>query len=182
MTNDNDQNDYPVWADETVEIKNPDPMWIECGVHERNELFKLLLPFGVDQVEHIGSTSIPNLPAKPIIDLMASISSLRDINEISIKLATHDWHYVPPVLDKQPWRRFFVKVKNDKRIAHLHLMLKGEERWEKQLLFRDRLRMNPSLALEYADLKYKLAHEFTNDRESYTVAKTGFVNSVIKEK
>ncbi|RCW50813.1 GrpB protein [Paenibacillus prosopidis] len=113
---------------------------------------------------------------------MASIPSFKELNEIAIILATHEWHYVPPELDKQPWRRFFVRVKNDKRIAHLHLMLKGEERWEKQLLFRDRLRMDPSLALEYANLKNKLAHEYINDRESYTKAKTDFVKSVIKEK
>ncbi|QGQ95021.1 GrpB family protein [Paenibacillus psychroresistens] len=180
MTNDNDQSNYPVWAMETVEIKKPDPIWIDRGIFECNELYRLLFPFGVIQVEHIGSTSIPNLPAKPIIDLMACIPSLNEIDEIITKLASKDWHYVPPELDKLSWRRFFIKVKNDKRIGHLHLMLKGEERWDKQLLFRDRLRMNPSLIIEYTNLKRKLAQEFINDREAYTEAKTEFVNRVTR--
>lgn len=49
----------------------------------------------------------------------------------------YDWHYVPKKLDKQQWRRFFVKVKNDKRVAHLHLMQEGQKRWGEQLIFRD---------------------------------------------
>lgn len=137
-------------------------------------------PFGINQVRHIGSTSIPNLPAKPIIDLMADSDSFEQITDIAALLARYDWHYIPPHLDNRDWRRFFVKVKNDKRVAHLHLMLKGEERWEKQLLFRDRLRANPRLASEYACLKKKLAQEFNHDREAYTEAKTKFVDRVLK--
>lgn len=180
MNDNDDQSNYPAWAIETVEIINPDPKWIDKGIQEKQELYKILSPFGVNQVEHIGSTSIPNLPAKPIIDLMASIHSFEQIINISTFLAEYDWHYVPPELDNRPWRRFFVKVKNDKRIAHLHLMLKEEARWEKQLSFRNLLRTNPQLVVEYANLKKKLAQEFIHDREAYTEAKTEFVNRVLE--
>jgi len=175
----NEHKNIPLWAYETIEIKKPDPFWKDKGNQEREEVYNLLSAFGVRQVEHIGSTAIPNLAAKPIIDLMASIPSLELISEVVGKLTLHDWHYVPPELDKQPWRRFFVKVKNDKREAHLLLMQEGEERWEKHLKFRDKLRTNSHLTEEYAKIKSHLAQEFNNDREGYTKAKTEFINKVL---
>lgn len=179
MDKSNENNNTPIWAFEKIEIKKPDPIWKEKGVQERDELYNLLSVFHVKQIEHIGSTSIPDLPAKPIIDLMASIPSLERIQEIAETLSLNDWHYVPPELDQQPWRRFFVKVRNDKRIAHLHLMQEGEERWKKQLRFRDKLRADAHLAEEYATIKYQLSNEFNNDREGYTKAKTEFINRVL---
>ncbi|MBU0904122.1 MAG: GrpB family protein [Firmicutes bacterium] len=179
MDNINEHKDIPKWAFEKIEIIKPDPMWEDKGIQEKEELCNLLSPFGVKQVEHIGSTAIPNLPAKPIIDLMASIPSFQHINKIVKNLSLHDWHYVPPELDNQPWRRFFVKVKDDKRVAHLHLMQEGEDRWEKQLEFRNKLRTNAHLAEEYASIKSQLAQEFNNDRERYTEAKTEFINKVL---
>lgn len=176
---DNEYKNFPVWAYEKIAIEKPDPTWKDKGIRESEELYNLLSAFGVREVEHIGSTSIPNLPAKPIIDLMASISSLHDIKEIEEVLSLYDWHYVPPVLDKQEWRRFFVKVKKDKRVAHLHLMLDGEDRWKEQLDFRNKLRANVDLTKQYATLKKQLAEEFNNDREKYTEAKTEFIKKVL---
>ncbi|ANC79389.1 hypothetical protein ABE65_012455 [Fictibacillus phosphorivorans] len=170
----------PVWAYEKIEVKKPDPNREKQGISEREELSYLLSSFGVNQVEHIGSTSITNLPAKPIIDLMASIPSFKQINKIEETLYAHNWHYVPPELDKQPWRRFFVKVENDKRIAHLHLMLDGEERWNQLLEFRDKLRANAHLVKEYTALKSHLAQAYVTDRERYTEGKTAFINRVLK--
>ncbi|WP_096435863.1 GrpB family protein [Alteribacter populi] len=174
------QSDWPVWATESVEIIEPDPKWIDKGMQEKNELYTILSPYGITEVEHFGSTSIRHLLAKPIIDLMAKTESFERIDEISSALIKIDWHFVPPNLDNRPWRRFFVKVKNDKRSAHLHIMYEGDERWEKQLLFRDRLRMNEKLRAEYAHLKRNLAKEFQGDREAYTKAKTTFVNKVLE--
>ncbi|OAT81949.1 hypothetical protein A6P54_10595 [Bacillus sp. MKU004] len=181
MAKSDDHPDIPVWAYEKIELKNPDPLWMDKGNQEKEELFHLLSRFDVKQVEHIGSTAIPHLPAKPIIDLMASVSSFEEVDQIAERLSLHQWHYVPPELDKQSWRRFFVKVENDKRTAHLHLMLEGEERWEKQLIFRDKLRENPHLMEEYAKIKYKLAQEFQDDREKYTEAKAEFIGKVLRE-
>ncbi|WP_123043626.1 GrpB family protein [Cohnella candidum] len=171
---------WPVWATESVEIKTPDPVWLEKGRYEVNRLREHLSPYGVSEVEHIGSTSIPNLPAKPIIDLMAKISSYDEIEKIAASLKAVNWNYVPPELDGQEWRRFFVKVKNDKRECHLHLMLENEERWEKQLLFRNLLRENPDWTWQYGELKKKLAEDYKEDREAYTEAKTDFIKSVLE--
>ncbi|WP_028544159.1 GrpB family protein [Paenibacillus taiwanensis] len=180
MSKNDDQTNWPVWATELIEIADPDPAWLEKGKQEEQQLYELLSPFGTREVKHIGSTSVPNLPAKPIIDIMADVDSFERITDVAALLSSYDWHYVPPHLDNKNWRRFFVKVKNDKRVAHLHFMLKGEQRWEKQLLFRDKLRGNPQLANEYANLKNNLAQKFNLDREAYTEAKTKFVDRVLR--
>lgn len=173
-------NDWPVWANESVEIVNANPDWQDKGRCEEQQLYELLTPLGISKVIHIGSTSIPGLPAKPIIDLMAETDSFDRVLDISAKLAIYDWHYVGPELDERPWRRFFVKVKNNRRVAHLHLMIKGTERWEQQLLFRNRLRENPQLVYDYSNLKQKLAKKCNQDREAYTKAKTEFIKQVLK--
>ncbi|MCA1060353.1 GrpB family protein [Rossellomorea aquimaris] len=176
-----EHHNWPKWAVETIEIKRPNPEWIEAGRTEVKELLHHLSPFGVKDVEHVGSTSIRDLPAKPVLDVMAMIPSFADLEEISEKLAKDQWHYVPTELDNRPWRRFFIKVENEKRVAHLHLMLEGEPRWEEQRLFRDRLNENPSLKEEYAELKKHLAEQFPDDREAYSEGKASFIQRVLGE-
>jgi len=176
----NHKNNWPVWATEPVEIMIPDRDWLEKGTQEVNSLRENLSPFGVSEIEHVGSTSIPNLPAKPIIDMMAKLKTYNDLEDIIESLKTDNWNYVPPELDGHEWRRFFVKVKNDRRVCHLHLMLEDEERWEKQIKFRDKLREQSNLAEQYAELKRKLAEENREDREAYTEAKTDFIKSILE--
>ncbi|SDT10521.1 GrpB domain, predicted nucleotidyltransferase, UPF0157 family [Paenibacillaceae bacterium GAS479] len=178
-----DENDWPVWATEKIEIKAYDPNWLEKGTYEIINLRGILSEFGVNEIEHIGSTSIPNLPAKPIIDMMAKINSFGDLAKIIERLEVENWNYVQKELDGREWRRFFVKVKDNKRECHLHLMLEDdEEHWEKQIKFRDNLREQPRLAQQYAELKRKLAVKSNDDREAYTEAKTDFVKSVLELK
>ncbi|MBD2869869.1 GrpB family protein [Paenibacillus sp. IB182493] len=172
-------NEWPAWATETVSIAPYDPTWQARGEEAAKELQSLLAEFGVREIEHIGSTSVPGLPAKPILDLMARVDSLENIGKIAEKLAPFDWHFVPYELDKRAWRRFFVRVKGGKRVAHLHVMPEGEPQWETQLSFRDRLRLNKPWREEYADLKRELADRFEGDRESYTDAKAAFVHRII---
>ncbi|MGG0723935.1 GrpB family protein [Bacillus mycoides] len=180
MDKKNNPNDWPLWANESVEIVDANPDWQDKGRCEEQQLYELLTSLGISKVMHIGSTSIPGLPAKPIIDLMAETDSFDRVIDIAAELTIYDWHYVSPELDERPWRRFFVKVKNNRRVAHLHLMVKGNERWEQQLLFRKRLQGNPQLVYEYSILKQELAKRFNQDREAYTKAKTEFIKQVLK--
>lgn len=173
------QKEWPVWATEEIRIAAPDPAWLNKGIHEVEELKQRLAPFGNKQIEHIGSTSVPGLPAKPIIDVMAKVPSFDEIERIAEMLEEHRWSYVPPELDGRAYRRFFVRVKNDRRECHLHLMLDNEPRWEQQIQFRDRLREHSEWAQQYADLKVKLALENQDDREAYTAAKTEFIQRVL---
>jgi GrpB-like predicted nucleotidyltransferase (UPF0157 family) len=171
-----------VWATEPVSLVEPDRGWTLQGAGERQRLLDLLGPWLVDDVHHVGSTAIPGLPAKPIIDLMAGVRALDAAPDIVLVLSPHAWHYVPPELDARPWRRFLVKVAADRRVAHLHLLDPATPRWAEQLRFRDRLRQRPELAAEYAGLKRRLAREFVGDRESYAEGKAAFVQRVLAER
>ncbi|MEV6904220.1 GrpB family protein [Amycolatopsis sp. NPDC051372] len=174
--------DPPAWAYEKPHVTAADPMWAARGATLCARLAEVLGPWLVDGVEHVGSTSVPGLAAKPVVDVMASV---RDVDAVVASalgvLSADGWAYVPPSLDvSAQWRRFFVlpDTTNEHRLAHLHLIPAGHPRWQAQLTFRDALRADPALAAEYAALKHRLTTE-TTDREAYTAGKTDFVTRVL---
>ena len=171
--------DPPVWATESVALADSDPAWALRGEQERDQLETLLGPWLIARIEHVGSTSIPGLVAKPIIDLQALIADFANADLLAAALAPHDWHYVGPDLDHRPWRRFYVKVIDGRRSAHLHVMTPDSVRWHQQIAFRDRLRADATLTADYAALKRILAAEHVDDREAYSAAKADFVQSVL---
>lgn len=171
--------EWPAWATETVEVRPPNPAWRASGEREREALQDSLAPWLVVPVEHVGSTAVPALVAKPILDLQAAVADFDVVPLIAENLASIGWHYVPPELDQRPWRRFFVKVSAGRRVAHLHVMVAGTARWDEQLAFRDALRADPGLVDAYAALKRDLAARHTTDRERYSSAKADFVRAVL---
>ncbi|MET8759376.1 GrpB family protein [Lentzea sp. NPDC004782] len=173
----------PAWAYERAEVRPHDPSWAIRAQAERDQLHELLGPWLVDGIEHVGSTAIPGLAAKPIVDLQASVTSLDTVvTGASEILRANGWAYVPPELDQRPWRRFFVKPdpSGQRREAHLHLIQAGHHRWTDQLRFRDALRDDPAKAQQYEALKRHLAQTAGHDREAYTEGKAAFVASVLK--
>jgi GrpB-like predicted nucleotidyltransferase (UPF0157 family) len=173
----------PAWAYAKPEVRAHDPRLIELASTERARLVAVLAPWLVDGVECVGSTAVPGLAAKPIIDLMASV---RDpavvVDQAGGPLAADGWCYVPPELDSGgSWRRFFVKPdpSGQHRYAHLHVIAAGHPRWAEQIAFRDALRRDDELAGRYADLKRRLAAEHADDREAYTEAKGEFVREAL---
>lgn len=172
----------PAWAYEQAEVCPYDPLWAGRAGTEREQLTDLLAPWLVDGVEHIGSTAVPGLAAKPIVDLMASVTDLDIVvAQASERLAADGWCYVPPDLDCRPWRRFFVKPDpaGQRREAHLHLIQSGHPRWSEQIRFRDALRRDVPLTQRYESLKRRLAEQHGHDREAYTEGKAEFVASVL---
>ena len=165
----------PAWAYEVVSIAPYDPAWPARAA----ALIASLEPVLPGAVEHVGSTAVPGLPAKPIIDLQALVESFEDVDALIPALAAQGWHHVPPELDERPYRRFFVHVVADSRNAHLHLMQTGEPRWREQLRFRDRLRSDDRLRTEYAAVKQELAQAHGNDRERYSAAKAAFITDAM---
>lgn len=172
----------PAWAYERAEVRPHDPRWTARAEAEGQRLAGLLAPWLVAGIEHIGSTAVPGLAAKPIVDLMASVTDLDTVvAQASEQLASDGWAYVPHELDRRPWRRFFVKPDSSgqRRAAHLHLIQAGHRRWGDQIRFRDALRGDARLAQSYEDLKLRLAQESGHDREAYTEGKAAFVASVL---
>jgi GrpB-like predicted nucleotidyltransferase (UPF0157 family) len=171
-----------VWATEPVHVVDHDPAWADraaCFVDEVGGLFAGWL---ASEVVHVGSTAIPGLRAKPIIDLQAvSGDPAAALSAVEAAAAAAGWMFVPRELDQRSWQWFFVRVDADasSRLAHLHLMPPGQDRWRAQLLFRDRLRSSPRLRAEYAQVKLQAAIEHLDDREAYGRAKTEFVLRVV---
>ena len=99
MTDIHNESTWPVWATEAIEIAQPDPQWVEQGQMYKNELTILLTPFVINDIQHFGSTAIPHLPAKPIIDMMAITDSFDSLPAIISVLEKENWNYVPPELD-----------------------------------------------------------------------------------
>ena len=128
-------------------------------------------------IEHIGSTSVPGLAAKPVIDVMAAIATLDDTCSIIEPLAALGYDYVPEYEVEFPERRYFRKGRRgsegDK--YHLHVVQLDSEFWRRHLAFRDYLRSHPETAREYAELKRHLAARHGTDMDGYTDAKSEFI-------
>lgn len=172
--------DWPAWATETVRIEEHDPAWVELAAALIAELDVRLAPWLEGPIEHVGSTAVPGLPAKPIVDLMAPVRALASAVDADPVLADAGWELVPPELDGRPWRRSYVLPDGDRRIAHLHVVERTHDRWRDALVFRDELGTRPDLAASYAELKRSAAASHPDDREAYTVAKSTFVERVVR--
>jgi GrpB-like predicted nucleotidyltransferase (UPF0157 family) len=174
----------PAWAVERVHLSGYDSRWPGRAAEYANELRPVLAPWLRGAIEHVGSTAVPGLVAKPVIDLMAQVTDIDVVvNQVAGALGELDWRYVPPELDGRPWRRFLVKVSPDgqHRLAHLHLMGPGARRWDQQLRFRDALRADPVLRDRYAEVKSRLAGAHADDRERYSDEKTSFVTGTLRD-
>lgn len=170
---------WPAWATEPVHLVDSDGDWPARGQGERRELEGLLWPWLTRRIEHVGSTAVPGLPAKPIIDLQAAVADLACTAQVAARLTGHGWQLVDPDLDRRPWRGFLVKVTAGRRSAHLHLMTADSPRWGEQLAFRDALRADRALRQAYAGLKRELAARHAEDREAYSDAKGDFLRAVL---
>ncbi len=130
----------------------------------------------VGGVHHVGSTAVPGLEAKPIVDILAGVRSLEDSEACFEPLARLGYLYAPYLPEEMHW---FCKPHPSRRTHHLHLVPAGSRRYADELAFRDRLRADPKLADEYAALKRDLATRFAHDREAYTAAKSDFIHRVL---
>jgi GrpB-like predicted nucleotidyltransferase (UPF0157 family) len=144
---------------------------------ERDPLIEVLAPWLVGPIEHIGSTSVPGLAAKPVIDMMAAVGGLAESRDAIPALERIGYCYAPYHEDVMHW---LCKPRPDFRTHHLHLVPYVSSLWVERLVFRDRLRADRLLAEEYATLKRDLAQRYRNDREAYTDAKTPFIKKVVQ--
>ena len=157
-----------------VVIVGYDPAWPAMYEEEKALILGAIGPW-VKGIEHVGSTSVPGLAAKPIIDIMVGVWNLDDAAYCIGRLVTVGYDFKPD--DDIPERRYFNKGPQA-RHRHLHMTELGGEFWLRHLLFRDYLRSNPETARRYEALKRDLAARCQNDSMAYTDAKTDFIQSV----
>ena len=168
----------PSQVDARVELVPYDSSWPSLFGQERAVLERVLAKWLVGPVEHIGSTAVPGLIAKPVIDIMAAVESLPAALPAIAAATEAGYAYYPYRPDVMHW---FCKPSAALRTHHLHLVPFASELWNERLAFRDCLRSSPSTATEYAELKRHLAAQFEFDREGYTDAKAPFVQRVTQE-
>lgn len=159
---------------EPVAMAEYDPAW--PGAYER-ERARIADAVGglVVEIEHIGSTAVPGLGAKPIIDIMVGIRSPADGERCVRPLEGLGYEYKGEF--GIPRRLYFRRLTGGSQTHHVHMVEHGSDFWERHLLFRDYLREHPQEAQDYYELKVRLAAEFGTDREGYTEAKTEFIRS-----
>jgi len=164
-------------AEAPVEVVEYNPEWPELFTHEQEVIAKSLAPWLVGPPEHIGSTAVPGLAAKPVIDIMAPVSSLAS-SEAAIAAAEHIGYVYFPY--KPQLMHWFCKPSPEFRTHHMHLVPAGSRLWHERLAFRDALRSNAVLRARYQSLKLRLAVQYRHDREAYTDAKSPFVAQVVQ--
>lgn len=152
-----------------IAIVDYDPGWPAAFEAARAALLAAVGGALVD-LEHIGSTAVPGLAAKPTVDLMAGVAALSDAERCIAPLAALGWAYVPAYEAQLPERRYFRKPG-----FHLHVVEAHGPFWERHLLFRDYLRAHPKQALHYQQLKRVLAARCGDDLAAYAAGKRGFV-------
>ena len=161
--------------DAAVHIVPYDSTWPRAFEVERARLATILGPWLAGPIEHIGSTAVPGLTAKPVIDIMAGVQAL-ETSRPAIAAATElGYRYWPYQADIEHW---FCKPSPAFRTHHLHLIPVGTPQWLRPIAFRNYLRAHAQVAHEYAVLKQRLAQEHRLDRERYTDSKRPFMDRV----
>ena len=155
-----------------------DLCWPDLYRLEENRIF-LAIAGEFPIIEHIGSTAVPGLAAKPIIDMMLGLDSLEEVSTVIRSLASIGYHYIAELEAMIPERRFLRKQLDGEHRCHLHIVATGSAFWFDHLLFRDILRSTISVACQYEELKRGLALRYRSNREDYTAAKSSFINKVI---
>jgi GrpB-like predicted nucleotidyltransferase (UPF0157 family) len=156
-----------------------DPTWPARFEAERAAIAEAIGESSVYGIHHVGSTAVPGLAAKPIIDVLVGVRSLDESRACFEPLARLDYMYAPYLPEEMHW---FCKPHPSRRTHHLHLVPVGTQRYTDELAFRDRLRADPQAAEEYLALKRDLARRFSHDREAYTDAKSSFVRRVLDQR
>ena len=161
----------------TVRLVSHNPKWAEYFCAEKELLLGVIGEKIID-IRHVGSTSIPGIPAKPIIDMIAATERLAEIEVFTQDLKRLG--YEDKGDGNVPGRRFFVKGEETRRTHHLNFCEPGSVFWKSHLAFCEYLKQHLDAANEYAALKQALAAAFPNDRAAYTSAKERFVHSILE--
>lgn len=163
---------------ETVKIEEYNDEWPFYYQVEKRKIEEVMTDKAI-AIEHIGSTSVQGLGAKPIIDFMVGVKDLKEVESFIEPLAGIGYEHV---FHKEfPNRRFFRRGQWRAGTHHLHIYVYGSEEWNNNILFRDYLKTHPETLKQYNQLKKELAEKYPHDRVAYTNAKHPFIIDVIQK-
>lgn len=160
---------FPIYLTEHQRV------WKDWYGEEKQELEHILPPNRFCQISHIGSTAVPGIWAKPIIDILVEIPADGDMNEIREVLIQAGWTCMHQEEKRMSLNKGYTEEGFAQKVYHLHVRYEGDN---DEIYFRDFLLEHPDTAKEYEELKLRLWKEFEHDRDGYTEAKTEFVRRV----
>jgi GrpB-like predicted nucleotidyltransferase (UPF0157 family) len=158
-----------------VELAPYDPRWPDLFKQEASRI-KNALGNQLNEIYHIGSTAIPNMPAKPVIDMMLVCDNLDQIDLIAEKLSGLNYHDLRRQII--PHRSFFIRRQDSNISFHLHIHERGSSQIKRHVNFRDYVIQHPADAKAYAALKITLAKQFSDDMNSYLFGKDKLVQEI----
>jgi GrpB-like predicted nucleotidyltransferase (UPF0157 family)/pimeloyl-ACP methyl ester carboxylesterase len=160
-----------------VDLVPYDPGWADAFAAERDEIAQVLGHRAL-AIEHIGSTAVPGLAAKPVIDIVVGVDDMTTGRDAAARLRSAGyawWRGNPEDADFA----YLLRAADGTRLHHVKVAVRGGQRWREWVAFRDALRADPVLRDEYAALKRRLAAVHAGDREAYTEAKGGFIAETV---
>ncbi|MGB1248237.1 MAG: GrpB family protein [Chitinophagales bacterium] len=163
----------------TVRIESHSTEWTQLFSIER-QLIQAIFKEKAIAIEHIGSTAISNLPAKPLIDIAILVNEVDALSEEYKSLIEKG--YVERVGRLEGKLKVFAKQSEENIVSHhIHVIQKDEKDWEAKIKFRDSLLNDSELVNEYAQLKISLQEKYPNERLKYTEGKNEFIQKVINQ-
>jgi GrpB-like predicted nucleotidyltransferase (UPF0157 family) len=162
---------------DTIVIVPYDPQWPQRFEQISRQLRSALGEQAL-RIDHIGSTAVPNLAAKPVIDIQISVATLEPVD--AYRAAVESAGFVWRADNDDRTKRYFRELPGQRRI-HIHVRRAGSWAEQLALLFRDYLRAHPDEAAQYATLKQRLAAEYSENRAGYTAAKGPFIWQIMQQ-
>jgi GrpB-like predicted nucleotidyltransferase (UPF0157 family) len=163
-----------------VELSEPNEEWSTRFEEVKVELEDAIGNY-VKSIEHMGSTSIPNLSAKPEIDILIGLEKLDDAEKCIEPLKAIGYPYYKRFEENTPDRRYFRKSDGIVPLVHVHMYEILSDAYKDHILFRDTLRVHPEIAKQYEDLKKTLLEASGGDRGIYQDGKSKFIHKVVEE-
>jgi GrpB-like predicted nucleotidyltransferase (UPF0157 family) len=159
-----------------------DPAWVVSFEGQRDRITPLLRGWITRGVEHMGSTAVPGLSAKPIVDMLAVVADISTAPRAPQQLLDEaGWVHAPEPFDESERKLSFCFPDVARRTHHLHVVEERSGNWRGWLAFRDYLRAHPHAVTEYAELKARLAAAHGDDpdrRDAYRQGKAGFIRNI----
>jgi GrpB-like predicted nucleotidyltransferase (UPF0157 family) len=162
-----------------VTIVDYNPIWPELFEREKGKLLVAVGDYVLD-IQHVGSTAVPGLAAKPVIDIMIGVRALAEADAACIKpIVQLGYEYVQAFETMMPFRRYFRRDNPDGVRTHqIHLVEKESEFWQRHLAFRDYLRSHQEARAAYEQIKRDLAVQEWETVNDYAAAKTDFIRTI----
>lgn len=161
-----------------VHLEEHDPEWETEAERLKERLHKVLGDQALD-VQHVGSTSIRTIPAKPILDIAVAVNDVEDVDAYKDKMEKAGFQYAGELNAGQ--RMFFMENAEGRVIQHIHMVQEGSAAWTNYMNMRDYLNAEPKEAERYAQLKRKLSKSCEHDRAAYAEGKDPFIKETLRK-